>query len=807
MQTKKLNFLNGWTIDTNALPEYKAFTARFDLELSYPILKLCYESDDPVFTPEIKSDLKNVLDKVDKQTGILKVYHEPRYGLGRFYPNNSISPICLSRHVKHTLFHALNWVDIDMVKGHPSLIYSVAKLNGVEDNFKAFKQYLDNPDEQLSILADFYGVSNDIAKEAFNVCIYGGGFKTWVDEREKDKIQLKTTKEHEIIINFTRDCRKLITLVYENNPKIVERVTNGLVDEEKKKRRTMSYWCGTIENHIISIVCKFLKNKKILEDKKYALEYDGICFKPLKRDNLDQILVELNNKIQTETSLMLVKMKWKGYDQKHIHKDIIEAADLYEVEPDDLVTSDLEAAEKVIKLYPHWVLCNKKLRVFDESCGMWKIVDDDPTPAYRIFTRFVNELYTPNSKGEKSTKSYGNTDMLMRKLVPFIKTLVPSNNEWEAEMETTSLGKLLFNNGYYDLHTNIFHTEFTPKIWFLEKISRDYIKLDDDAAMNDIKHRYFINPLNKEMGEYMVLCISRALAGDRMKNIFFSVGMGNSGKSSITKAIQYSIGGYFGSFNAQNLAISNTSADAAQQLRWAKLLRGKRCIMSNELETRSQLNSNYIKRVSSGGDKIVAREHGQNEEEFIPHFNAFIFSQDLSKFSPYDDAIDNRLRVFSFNKVFVDEPSNEFELKKDSNIDNEVLDLKFQNLVLNLLINTYVNYRNDPSKYPEPSAIVEKCKNEWVETSEKNVIETFLMDFTFTGNENDYITNPRIEKWTNDCKNSFTTTKMSREINKYIGLNKIEGVSQMKKKIDGRSVNIWVGIKEKNDDEVDECAL
>jgi hypothetical protein len=201
MPTNKLVFLNSWTIKLDLLPSYASFKKDFNLELSYPILKSCYDSDHPQFTAERKEALKPILDKM-KQKNKLFVKHEQRYNLGRFYANGSISPICVSRHIKHTLFKALGWIDIDMVKGHPSILYSVAKLNKVAQTFTTFKDYIENPDEILKQVSSFYGVTTSQAKEVFNLSIYGGGFETWIKSMIKEKVKLKTTDRLQVIESF-----------------------------------------------------------------------------------------------------------------------------------------------------------------------------------------------------------------------------------------------------------------------------------------------------------------------------------------------------------------------------------------------------------------------------------------------------------------------------------------------------------------------------------------------------------------------------------------------------------------------------
>ena len=111
-------FLKNWTIDITKVPQYSAFRGKFNLQLDYTLLRNIMTSPNPEFTDDRKRLLLPIINKINQQTGMLEVEHNPRYGLGRFYPNDSISPICVSRHIKHTLFSFLDWIDLDMIKGH-----------------------------------------------------------------------------------------------------------------------------------------------------------------------------------------------------------------------------------------------------------------------------------------------------------------------------------------------------------------------------------------------------------------------------------------------------------------------------------------------------------------------------------------------------------------------------------------------------------------------------------------------------------------------------------------------------------------
>ena len=109
--------------------------------------------------PEIKANLKNLIEKTVRKTGEVKVTHNQRYKCGRFYADGNISLIPLSRYVKHTVFKYLGWLDIDMVKGHPSIAIEMGKLAGL--SFSSFKNYVNNFDDIVTTLSQFYSVEGE----------------------------------------------------------------------------------------------------------------------------------------------------------------------------------------------------------------------------------------------------------------------------------------------------------------------------------------------------------------------------------------------------------------------------------------------------------------------------------------------------------------------------------------------------------------------------------------------------------------------------------------------------------------------
>lgn len=331
-----MKFLNNWTISLDKLPAYSCFNKKFKITLDNDLMKRIHKSEnvDEYNKGNRKEMLKNILDKM--KGDVLEVSYNQRYSLGRFYPTNSISPICISRHMKHTLFHSLAWVDLDMIAGHSTILYEIAKQNKIEVQFQAVKKYIDNKPDVLKELHKYYysegsTLTEDNVKDIFNIGIYGGGHNTWLKQMEEDEIVLQTNIPHPFVTEFLKECKSFMELIYLNNPTMVDKV-KGSLDIEKDlyaiKSRVMSYWCGTIENHIIYLVYKLLVKRDAIFHGNIVLEFDGVCLRLRNNDTeyMDELLSQINDMILKETKLN-VKMKWKEYRDEHIHLDELDQLD------------------------------------------------------------------------------------------------------------------------------------------------------------------------------------------------------------------------------------------------------------------------------------------------------------------------------------------------------------------------------------------------------------------------------------------------------------------------------------------------
>ena len=363
-----MKFLNKYSIDLKKIPKYTKFNGIFREDLDRNLLDMFIKSNE--YSTIIKNTLCNsILKKLrNDNTNIHNTQYRQSYGIGRFYGNTITN---FPKRIKHTLFKHLNWCDIDMVKGHPSLILQYAKINGIIEDFPTIAEYVRNPEQQFAEMTAHYGseLLEHQKKWLFNSMIYGGGHQGWVDalidppdkdlQRGYTATTLKNHQPRHFEIQFKQECNKIKEIIYKNNPELIELLKNE--DKNKKyfdekniciteieddlyekinpenendpmplhkiKNKVISYFLQILENECLYNLYEYLVKENILLPKFCSLEKDGICFKPNKK--IDNDLSESLNEYTYKKTGFRIKWKLKPYEDTNIDSKRIEIRNEY----------------------------------------------------------------------------------------------------------------------------------------------------------------------------------------------------------------------------------------------------------------------------------------------------------------------------------------------------------------------------------------------------------------------------------------------------------------------------------------------
>ena len=465
-----------------------------------------------------------------------------------------------------------------------------------------------------------------------------------------------------------------------------------------------------------------------------------------------------------------------------------------------ICNNELEAINHVYDLLKNNIVFSNKILYYKHN-NVW-IYDE------KIITAMLSN-YVLNTNIYKTNEKNDMLDFVQNTRVAnnvakgvIHKAMTMNKDGWFQQNIHSSRKKILFDNGYYNFQTEKFyennHPEFDTSIVFFEIIPYSYTSLThvEIDMIDTLKQKLFYTPFGKVVGDYYILQLARGLAGDAMKRCLFGIGSSNTGKSIMVSALKSTCGGYFGSFNAINLAYNKSTNDEAQKLRWTMLLRTKRIIASSEIASNVEIDGNMIKKISNGGlDDLIARGHGGNETAFIVTFLPLIFANDLNKITPMDDALITRIRGIEYSKVAVDKPINElnaFEMKIDYTLKDTIETLEFKKAFMTILIQSYMEFTANEFNEIEPCEI--KTITKTVVGNTYTLLEDFVMDFEITDNEDDFIRSSIIENWIK--KKKISMTKFGLEMNKFATINELHNIKSKQKKINGKPIQCWIGIKE-----------
>ena len=152
---------------------------------------------------------------------------------------------------------------------------------------------------------------------------------------------------------------------------------------------------------------------------------------------------------------------------------------------------------------------------------------------------------------------------------------------------------------------------------------------------------------DKELALFLQMIAGAALIGKVYhEGLFIPVGNGRNGKSTFFNVLSAVLGSYAGSvdINVFTTTMQNKGPTLAT-------LRGKRLIITGELEEGRRLSVETLKRIAST-DPITAEEKYKAPETFIPSHTAILHTNHLPRVGSTDEGTWRRLYVIPFNAVF-----------------------------------------------------------------------------------------------------------------------------------------------------------
>jgi len=357
-------------------------------------LLLTWENTDD---PHKKEIMKNYANEKQQISGYMKYYNDSlsavsvKYGKakhqwGRAFPFKSLGLTCFRRKIRNTLIDGL-YYDFDIKNAQPEIIRNLCESNGIE--CPIIQRYCRERSIIKKEVAEYYGVSEDVAKNLFVRLCFFGTFGGWCKE---NKITNKSSME--IIILFNRELMDIAFKVKEVNLSLYQTAINlkkkdGINKDSDAIGSFFALFCQENECRIVESILCYLMNKTELmkiEGTKTpagAYEYDGIKLLKANVDayagGVDAVVNLLNEKTLELTGFQL---EWISKPIEDIY-DLTEWIALVEEEekPNEELFADCRKINKAIdrgdvgivetikEIYPkHFVYLVDK---FDTRKGDW----------------------------------------------------------------------------------------------------------------------------------------------------------------------------------------------------------------------------------------------------------------------------------------------------------------------------------------------------------------------------------------------------------------------------------------------------
>jgi predicted ATPase len=693
--------------------------------------------------------------------------------LGRLYVKNNRGLQSFQREIRDALLEKHHF-SIDMENAHYNLMIKLGREWNINVNNIIY--YCENRNECLKMLSD----DKRVSKIAYLKVAYGGNISLYdstIGEYVEPEGDTRLLKELE------KEVKSLIEMCYGKYPE-----HHNLVKKKENPKVTLfALILQTEERKCLLALDEYLQSQGRQTD---VLIHDGL--EVIKKENEIKFPEELlrgGERAIKEKTGYEVKLVQKAYENKYKKE-----------EKEKIIIDDVYATRKFINLMKDNISRdNGEVYYFNDDNGMWEKGDT----AFKTAIIKVKEemVFTDYSESKPKIINYGGKLSYMKSIQNLVLSQLSEDNFITKNMDS-SIGKLLFIDGYYDFYKNEFIEGFDNKIVFLKRINRLFPREKNEEKIKEVNKILFIDAFNFEdgldSGEYFKKVLCMGLIGDYYrKKIFFVTGKTNSGKGVLVKALRESFEGYIDEFDANNLLYNSNTQDEAKKLAWTQDLIGRRISLSNECRMDKKslgFDGNLIKTLSSGSDIMKHRTNHENQTDFINRSTLFLLSNDVPNITPVDSGVIDRAKFIRYTLSFINNPVKSNERKLDASIKMKFTNEEYKNALLYLMIDTFNNLKNEEKvlngNIPEPKSVLLET-SEWIKDENLLFEEKILERYEITNKKEDYVESKEIINYiTKECEMNFSAVKIGRLLTNLINVEPRD--------MNIKNVKCRLGIKEKD---------
>lgn len=614
------------------------------------------------------------------------------------------------------------YTDYDMVNAHPSILLYLCKLN----NYSCYNLeiYVKNRDEKILELMDEMEKSRSYIKNLI--------LKSMNSEKKINKYKIdnkfKIIKSS-FFLGLDKEFKDIQKLFLKQYPELKNTLLNKGIDDNIQGKVLNRVLCE-YENKILQEgINKLYENELINNKEEMVLMFDGFM---LQNNNIKQDNEILINKLNENE----YNIKWDIKEHDISIKDNLECINVDN--NDNILSGKFEKLIDIAQLMNITLLKDKLV-----YCGdiLYYIEDNVLITKDKIIKQAVlkklkeQDFYIPCLSSYKPLiTDYNN----MEEVFKWILLDVEKNNNFIDNIWDNTLQKLCFENGYYDFKKSKFINEY-EELTTPIKISKKVIMKSNPTIRKEIFKRV-LYPIftvkNKDderfhLMEYMLHRLARIMAGHIEDKVWMTFeGLRDSGKGVLCDLFKNSFGKYIYSINASNFLMKRGDEDA-KTLSWMLDLQFTRLAITQEiqLEEKTVIDGNKIKKMNSGGDRLNARKNYQDEIEFRIQSSLVMCINDLPEIKPSDAK--QKCIPFKMKSKFVKDVEKDAEYNNysyyllDGNIKNNFINKDEVINEFTLLIFEYYN-RKDTS-YPEELFKSIKDSDE-DEDDEKKLINSFKIN-------------------------------------------------------------------------------